>query len=786
MPGGEIQLATRGAQDLTLVGNPQITFFKSVYRRYTNFSMETIELETNDIEISDTENSRIQCEIARNGDLVSQIYFNFKTPNIFSGADDNEVPYEFRWVENLGTNVINEARLLIGTTEIDKHDSNFFNIYSELRNNKTQKEIYNKMIGNVQEMYDPRMMGDKYFPIPVINPNQAQVSATLDKFSYPVYRKHINTHTTFLSAITNSIAQTIGIVLDMTNEDSANVNLYEGLYIQIGQEITGFLPNNAGGDIRTVFLPNAFTSLTEVSRRVLRIGDERKEVDSAVLPTNLNFIHPFSSAPQGASYGGAPFVLEPFTRRINSFDATTGRLLFDPIDTTIGPISTNLPYYIYRSKGFGMTVTAEMDTDTQKLKNITILEEGRDYVNNEELFIDTNNAGKIFNPASPNPTFYLTFSKYPHTKVIDSNSNRQYSDIERLAYTSVMKNSTFDSEMSSLIPSIVARDIRVPMNFFFNHRPGSALPLIALQYNEVFLELDLRRIRDLFTINKLYTETLSAGQSYKNFVRAKRTDIPITTFTTESEFKLNYNIEATYIFLDTQERRRFAESNHEYLITQVQKRPISGQTIGQRHELTLYHPVKELIFIAQRSDMTTINKWNNYTNWVEPNMSPDSYEYLNLNRDYLDDNTNKLLFYNKSFNTAVTDDDRDFDKKYFRKNIIDSIELIFNGSHIREREKNHLFYSNQQYYEYYKTNPKDGINVYTFSLNPNDFQPSGACNFSRIDNFQALIDFGIETNKFEIPADGVSPRYTYDLTVYAINYNILRISSGMGALQYAN
>jgi hypothetical protein len=184
--------------------------------------------------------------------------------------------------------------------------------------------------------------------------------------------------------------------------------------------------------------------------------------------------------------------------------------------------------------------------------------------------------------------------------------------------------------------------------------------------------------------------------------------------------------------------------------------------------------------------MTTINKWNNYTNWVEPNMSPDSYEYLNLNRDYLDDNTNKLLFYNKSFNTAVTDDDRDFDKKYFRKNIIDSIELIFNGSHIREREKNHLFYSKQQYYEYYKTNPKDGINVYTFSLNPNDFQPSGACNFSRIDNFQALIDFGIDTNVFEIPADGVSPRYTYDLTVYAINYNILRISSGMGALQYAN
>ena len=54
-------------------------------------------------------------------------------------------------------------------------------------------------------------------------------------------------------------------------------------------------------------------------------------------------------------------------------------------------------------------------------------------------------------------------------------------------------------------------------------------------------------------------------------------------------------------------------------------------------------------------------------------------------------------------------------KKYFRKNIIDSIELIFNGSHIREREKNHLFYSKQQYYEYYKTNPKDGINVFIFA-----------------------------------------------------------------------
>ena len=101
-----------------------------MYIEDTNFSMETIELDTNDIDISDTENSRIQCEIAQRRSwshkfLTSKRLIYFQEPTIMFPTNSDGL--------KIRTNVINEARLLIGSTEIDKHDSNFFNIYSRVK-----------------------------------------------------------------------------------------------------------------------------------------------------------------------------------------------------------------------------------------------------------------------------------------------------------------------------------------------------------------------------------------------------------------------------------------------------------------------------------------------------------------------------------------------------------------------------------------------------------------------------------------------------------------------------
>ena len=105
MPGGIIQLAVYGAQDYYLTSNPQISFFKSVYRRHTNFSMEMINiLPSLDNKLSDTTETTIEFTISRSGDLVKDMYLVFTLPNIYSTSTE-----KFQWIRNIGEFIIKEV-----------------------------------------------------------------------------------------------------------------------------------------------------------------------------------------------------------------------------------------------------------------------------------------------------------------------------------------------------------------------------------------------------------------------------------------------------------------------------------------------------------------------------------------------------------------------------------------------------------------------------------------------------------------------------------------------------
>ena len=233
----------------------------------------------------------------------------------------------------------------------------------------------------------------------------------------------------------------------------------------------------------------------------------------------------------------------------------------------------------------------------------------------------------------------------------------------------------------------------IPLPFWFCRNPGLALPLIALQYHEV----------------KLIT-TLSPTQYLK--------DNQLHTW-------------VDYIYLDTDERRRFAQVSHEYLIEQLQYFTDSQLNF----DLNFNHPVKELI-------------------WTHV---PDSG---NNNIGELDFGTGDGI---RGVN----------------------FKLKLNG-HDRFAERSGEYFTRTQVWEHH-TGPgglnasnnggdigqlSDSIAVYSFALKPEEHQPSGTCNFSRIDNAQLIVS-----------GTGASPTST---TIYAINYNVLRIMSGMGGLAYSN
>ena len=230
---------------------------------------------------------------------------------------------------------------------------------------------------------------------------------------------------------------------------------------------------------------------------------------------------------------------------------------------------------------------------------------------------------------------------------------------------------------------------RVPLQFWFNRNPGLALPLIALQYHEVKVSI---------TLGSPTGVSLTANKSVQLW--------------------------ADYIYLDTDERRRFAQVSHEYLIEQVQHTSGTGKSI----DLNFNHPVKELVWTGNYTPATGLRA---------------------------------------GLTTGNT-------------------KLVLNG-HDRFAERPVSYFTQTQVWQHHTGTPVqcdaaltaaatgkasvDEIAVYSFALKPEEHQPSGTCNFSRIDNAQLKM---------------VSNGDSTTINVYAVNYNVLRVMSGMGGLAYSN
>ena len=768
MGGGLLQLLAKGAQDHILVGNPQISHFKVVFRRHTNFSMETIKLDHKGNDISQTNNNVISCIIKRNADMVSNIYFNFELPNIYSGADENHIPYEFKWVENIGHNVIHESRLIIGNTEIDKQDSNYMTIHSELRHNETQKEVHNKLIGHLPELYNPSLGTNKIVPVIDSSTLGTLTSAINGNNLYNCYSYPLNTETVLVASSTTTLT------LHANEKDANTDQFFTDCYIELGTEIIGQITAKTDNGEFTLD-DNAVATADLYNNMIIEINGEQRHISlyTAGKTVKIPDTFDFTSISVGDNY-----KIYPLVRKILNYDADTDTNIAT-VDAFTSAPSTSLSYKIYRSNGYNMKVSIKKN-GSDELSYINIEDPGHNYVDGEKMYVDILGKGKG-SAITDEPAFIIINSDYPHTRYINTTSQRQFSEITEMCNSSVTKNSAFSGSETSLIPSIPKRKIKVPLKFFFNQESGMALPLVALQYHETSVEVTLRTIPDLFTINEKLSETPTNGPTLVSINRRKTTSDIIANLLSTTEFKLNYYFEATYIFLDNDERKRFAESPHSYLIQEVQTRTKSNVSVTERHDMAFNHPVKELIVIGQRTDMKNINQWNNYTNWTNEYHAPYSYEYNEYLRSTLDKSTTNKIFYNKNFTTERTDNTKFFDMKYFRKNIINELEILFNGN-VRQRSRDHQYYNYQHPYNFHKTNPKDGIHVYSFSLNPNEFQPSGACNFSRIDNPQINIDLGLQTGIHEIP----NSKYSYDFTLYAVSYNILKIAAGMAGKQFAN
>jgi hypothetical protein len=230
----------------------------------------------------------------------------------------------------------------------------------------------------------------------------------------------------------------------------------------------------------------------------------------------------------------------------------------------------------------------------------------------------------------------------------------------------------------------------IPLQFYFCRNPGLALPLIALQYHEVKIKVKFGTAAGL---NDDGASTLAS----------------------------NTGLWVDYIYLDTDERRRFAQQSHEYLIEQLQWQTFSSSS---SMDLNFNHPVKELIWTGLPTTLGAASGGVNAS--------------------------------------AATPTIVDTGSTY---------KLVLNG-HDRFAARDYRYFTRTQVWQHHTghggVSNADSIAVYSFALKPEEHQPSGTCNFSRIDNARLIC--GADES----------------LNVYAVNYNVLRVMSGMGGLAYSN
>jgi hypothetical protein len=159
MGGGLMQLVAYGAQDVYLTGNPQITFFKVVYRRHTNFSMECIEQPLDSARFG----GRYTVQVLRNGDLAGRMYLKVTLPSLvlqqngvnvnnYAGRCIDDRPGALAWIRRVGHALINNIECTVGGSQVDKHWGTWYDLWYELTHTEEQTRGYNKLIGDVPEL----------------------------------------------------------------------------------------------------------------------------------------------------------------------------------------------------------------------------------------------------------------------------------------------------------------------------------------------------------------------------------------------------------------------------------------------------------------------------------------------------------------------------------------------------------------------------------------------------------------------------------------------------------
>jgi hypothetical protein len=421
----------------------------------------------------------------------------------------------------------------------------------------------------------------------------------------------------------------------------------------------------------------------------------------------------------------------------------------------------------------------------------------------------------------------LFYKMIGHTKELyePENAFKRYNRYPNSFY--IPPSETNPNAVNGSVPSISGRTIYVPLHFWFMNSPKMALPLVALQYNEITIDIVLRPIRELFTINDVLIKDVKKLVPIQPNFKIEQHNLyrflqPPPSVTLEAEeygnktniWNADIHLMTTYGFLTDEESKIFALNEQKYLIKDIKENLYTNITGNNRVRLETTALVSSWLWFFRRSDVYKRNEWSNYSNWDYLNKLPGDVVDAPTVANYIINNqnigpgvdfttskdANNPNLYILTYNNNYICQEYDSIIKN-RKEILTNLSIIFDGQ-LREDSLESGILNYIEKYENSSGNSDDGVYCYNYTLNtsPFELQPSGAINLSKFKTIELDISTilpVIDPNSaFVTICDGEGAVigttqgnslyvYNYDLYFTEERYNLLRFIGGQAGLIYA-
>ena len=318
----------------------------------------------------------------------------------------------------------------------------------------------------------------------------------------------------------------------------------------------------------------------------------------------------------------------------------------------------------------------------------------------------------------------------------------------------------------------------IPLPFWFSKYTGISLPALALRYHDIQVNLKLKELIDCCTIETIENK-LSDNININEHIKI-----------------LNVSLYIDYVYIEQEERKKFGRNTLEYLIDQHQYLPVNNiKSININQLLYFVNPIKELLWTCQtkvwdRYEFVKIYKFQYITN-----LTNDKIKLIIGDKHLIKKDDNIKIYNSKYYNniykvintdeTSITINSNFIRDDYgyieiintiFSENTIDTLSITFNTL-VRVSDRDGMYYNLIQPWKHHNNIPSPGIYLFSFAINPEDYQPSGSCNMGLLDANQAFIN--INPIFFEYMEKNVS------INFYARSINILKITEGMASLVFS-